>query len=443
MNRIAWLAVVGFVAFTNFVHADDWPQWMGPNRDDVWHETGILEKFPDNGPKVLWRHPIAGGYAGPAVAGGKVYVADYFVDPPIDFKKVNNPMAGPKLNGKERLLCLDAKTGQELWKYESDVTYQVSYPAGPRCTPTVHDGKVYSLGAMGNLYCVDAEKGSLVWTKDFKTEYKAKVPVWGVCSHPLVDGDKVICIIGGETVTAVALDRNTGKEIWTALSAKHPGYSAPVIFEAGGKRQLVIFDGYNLSSLDPETGKLYWSFDDKPATQMSIMVPQKSGDYLYAAGRGMTDNGLMLKLASDKPEAKEAWRSSPKIGVAPINMTPFLDGETMYGVDQTGNLMAIKTATGERLWQTPAPVTGKKAEGSGTAFIVKNGDRFFLFNEKGELVIAKLTPAEYTEVGRAKILEPTNNAFGRDVVWSHPAFANKCVFARNDKEIVCVSLAAE
>ncbi len=443
MNRFAWTVLLSAAALSGFARGDDWPQWLGPNRDDVWKETGIIDKVPDGGLKILWRHDVAGGYSGPAVANGKVYVADYLVDPPLDFKKVNNPVSRPKLKGKERLLCLDATTGKELWKHECDCPYEVSYPAGPRCTPTVHDGKVYTLGAMGNLYCLDAEKGTEVWSKDFKTEYKAKVPLWGVCSHPLVDGNKVICIIGGENATAVALDRNTGKEIWKALSAKHPGYSAPVIVEAGGTRQLLIWDGYNLNSLDPESGKLYWSVDDKPGGQMSIMVPRKSGDFLYAAGRGAKDNGVMLKLSADKPEAKEVWQASPKIGVYPINMTPFLDGDTIYGVDQTGNMMAVEVATGKRLWQESSPVTGKKPQPSGTAFIVKNGDRFFCFNEQGELVVAKMTPEKYTEFGRAKILEPTNNAFGRNVVWSHPAFANKCMYARNDKEIVCVSLAAE
>lgn len=124
-------------------------------------------------------------------------------------------------------------------------------------------------------------------------------------------------------------------------------------------------------------------------------------------------------------------------------MTPFVENSTIYGVNQTGQFMAVDLQSADRKWETTDPVTGKdsKEMKSATAFVVKNGDRFFLFNEKGELVIAKLSPQKYEEIGRAKILEPTNKAFGRDVVWSHPAFANKCIFARNDKEIVCVSLA--
>jgi len=120
-----------------------------------------------------------------------------------------------------------------------------------------------------------------------------------------------------------------------------------------------------------------------------------------------------------------------------------IEGGILYGVDQPGPLMAVKLDSGERLWETFAPTTGGGKASSGTAFLVKNADRHFLFAETGHLVIARLSPRKYEEIGRAKILEPTASAFGRSVVWSHPAFANRCMFARNDTEIACVSLAAE
>ena len=126
-----------------------------------------------------------------------------------------------------------------------------------------------------------------------------------------------------------------------------------------------------------------------------------------------------------------------------MNSTPIVDGAVLYGVDQPGQLRAVNVATGARLWETTSPTTGAKPANSGTAFLVKNGDRYFIFNESGELVVAKLSPEKYEEMSRAKILEPTNSCFGRPVVWSHPAFANKCMFARNDKEIVCVSLSEQ
>ncbi|MCX7701943.1 MAG: PQQ-like beta-propeller repeat protein [Gemmataceae bacterium] len=424
------------VCFNSLAVADDWPQWLGPHRNGQWRETGILEKFPAGGPKVVWRQPVAWGYSGPAVAEGRVFVSDLATEQ--DISKLNNPAGASEVKGVERVHCFDAKSGEPLWKHEHPCDYKLSYPGGPRCTPTVHEGLVYHLGGMGRLVCLKTDDGSVVWSKDFREDYKAKVPFWGFCSHPLVDGDKLIVIVGGENATVVAFDRRTGKEIWKALNARHPGYSAPVIIEAAGKRQLIIWDGFNLNSLDPESGTLYWSVDAAPLTEMSIMVPQHSGKYLYAAGRG--PRGGMFELAADKPDAKVLWEARGTTGIDPINMTPLFDGDTLYGVTQNGQLVAVDVTNGKRLWQTTAPVTGGSVAGSGTAFLVRNGDRYFIFNEKGELIIARLTPQEFKQIDKAQVIEPTNSAFGRKVVWTHPAFASKRMFVRNDREIICYSL---
>src|SRR5262249_15098833 len=149
----------------------------------------------EGGPKVLWRVGIAGGYAGPAVANGKVYVTDFSTS--TDVRKASDPQKRPKLTGKERVHCLDARTGKEIWKHEYDCTYGISSPAGPRCTPTVDGGRVYTLGAVGNLVCLDADKGSVIWSKDLPKEYKTPTPMWGFAGHPLVDGKKLICLVGG------------------------------------------------------------------------------------------------------------------------------------------------------------------------------------------------------------------------------------------------------
>jgi outer membrane protein assembly factor BamB len=420
------------------VRADDWPQWLGPKGESVWRETGLLDKFPTSGPKVKWRVPVQDGYAGPAVAGGRVYVADYVTTG----DKRPDPGKRNKLDGTERVLCLDAADGKTLWKHEYPCPYEVSYPGGPRCTPTVSGGKVYTLGTEGNLFCLDASNGSVVWGRELKKDYKTATPVWGFCGHPLVDGQKLICLVGGEGSVAVAFDKDTGKELWRALSAKEPGYCPPSIIEAGGVRQLLIWHSESINSLDPETGKVHWTVPLKPAYGMSISVPRKLGDYLFAGGIG--NKAACLKLAADKPAAEVVWQGDAKNAVYPANSTPFLEDGTIYGCDSMGGqLRAVDLATGKRLWETFAPTTGGRRAGHGTAFLVKNGDRFFLMSETGHLIIARLSPQKYEEVSRAKILEPTGDAFGRDVVWSHPAFAEKCVFARNDKEVVCVSLAAE
>jgi outer membrane protein assembly factor BamB len=417
--------------------ADDWPQWLGPGRDGVWKETGIIDSFPEGGAKLLWRVKIGSGYAGPAVADGRVYVADLVTK--ADVNKLSSFDKRPKVEGKERVLCLDAKTGNELWKHEQAVRYEISYPTGPRCTPTVHDGKVYALGAEGNLFCLDSKKGTVLWSKDFKKDYSAKTPFWGYAGHPLVDGKKLICGVGGKDSAVVAFDKDTGKELWKSLDAPDAGYSPPTLVTAGGKKQLVIWLPKTLESIDPESGKPYWSVPLVPSYGMSIMTPRQQGDYLFAGGIGW--QAVLLKLDRDKPEVTEVWRGKRNTGVYPVNSTPFLEDDTIYGVNQPGELRAVDLTTGKHLWETTKPTTGGKPASSATAFLVKNGDRFFLFSETGELIIAKLSRKGYEEVSRAKILEPTSNAFGRPVVWSYPAFANKCVFARNDKEIVCASLA--
>ena len=424
--------------------ADDWPQWLGPKRDSVWRETGILAKFPEGGPKVLWRVKAAYGYAGPAVANGKVYLADFVTD--ADPIKLGAPGNLPHIDGQERIQCFDARTGDRLWSKEYPCHYAISYPAGPRCTPTVHEGKVYSLGAEGNLVCRDAADGKELWSKDFKRDFKAKTPPWGFCGHPLVVGKKLICIVGGEAGIVYAFDKDSGAEIWHALEAVQPGYSAPAIIEAGGARQLLIWHAQSLNSLDPESGRPHWSKPLEAEFGMAIMVPRKSGDLLFAGGIGF--KALCVRLSPDRPDATELWRGKKDDAVYPVNSEPFLENGCIYGVDQPGALRAVKLETGQRLWETFRPVAGTdKSEkiNSGTAFLVKNGDRFFLASETGELIIAKLSPAGYEEIDRWKMLEPTNKAFApdRNVVWSHPAFADRCVYARNDKELVCVSLAAD
>jgi len=442
LNDVGRVCLTGLLALlaSHVARADDWPQWMGPKRDSVWRETGILEKFPEAGPRVLWEKKIAGGYAGPAVAEGRVYVADFVTA--SDTRKVSAPDARPEIGGTERVLCFDAKNGELLWSHTYPCHYAISYPAGPRCTPTVDGGKVYALGAEGDLFCLDAARGSVYWKKNFKLDFRSKTPVWGFCGHPLVDGQKLICVVGGEAGVVYAFDKDTGKELWHALEAREPGYSPPTMIEAGGARQLLIWHAEAINSLDPETGKVYWSVPLVPEFGMAIMAPRKSGDVLFAGGIG--GKSVLLKLASDRPAAEEVWRGGMKTGASPVNSTPFLENGFMYAVDQPGALLGVRLDTGERVWKTFRPVAGvddSRGVNSGTAFLVKNGDRFFLASETGHLIIARLSPKGYDEVSRCKLLEPTGIAFDRDVVWSHPAFASKCVFWRNDKELVCASLA--
>ncbi len=419
--------------------ADDWPQWLGPQRDSIWREKGLVERFPADGLPVKWRVPVADGYSGPAVAGGKVFVTDYVRR---TGQSTNNPGGRDNLEGTERVLCFAADTGKLLWKHEYDRPYNISYPRGPRCTPTVDAGKVYTLGAEGNLLCLDADDGQVVWSKDLTKEYKTETPIWGFAAHPLVDGDLLYCVVGGEGSVAVAFDKNTGREVWRALSAPEPGYCPPTMIEHADRKQLLIWHPESLNSLNPQTGEVYWTVPLAPAYRMSITAPRQAGDYLFASSIGNV--GALLKL-NDKPGAEIEWRGDAKSAVYCANSTPLLIGDMIYGNDcQLGALFGVRLKDGERLWQTFQPTTGGDRRAShGTVFLVQHEDRFVLFSETGDLILANLSPTGYKELSRFHVLQPTNESFGRPVVWSHPAFADRCVFARNDKELVCVSLAAE
>jgi outer membrane protein assembly factor BamB len=435
--QIRHAAALFLLSLSTLSHADDWPQWMGPQRDNVWREDGLLEKFPDAGPTVVWRTPLAGGYAGPAVVGDRVYITDYLTQ---DNVKTDN-FDRNAFSGTERVFCLNADTGKEIWRHDYPVKYSISYPAGPRCTPNVDGKRVYTLGAEGNLICFNADNGDVIWEKNLPKEYNTKTAIWGYSSHPLIDGDKLIVLAGGAGSHAVALNKHTGQEIWRTLTSPEQGYSPPTIIEAAGRRQLILARVNAFTSVDPETGREYWSVPYEATSGSVIMSPVRYENYLYIGGYNMQT--MMVQLAANEPTADILWRNEKDHGLSPVNVQPHVSGDTMYGLDQNGRLYAVELPSGRRLWDTTRPVSERPVY-SGTAFIVKQGDagtRYWLFNERGDLIIANLTPEGYQEIDRAQnVIAPTNNAFGRDVVWCMPAFANRRMYVRNDEQIICVDL---
>lgn len=443
MKRLLALAIL--LAFSNRLWAEDWPQWLGVRRDATWRETGLIDKFPEGGPKVVWRAPVSAGYSGPAVANGKVFVTDrVLAEGAKNHTELfpQRPKAG--IPGQERVLCFNEADGKLLWKHEYDCPYEVSYPLGPRCTPAVDGDRVYTLGTEGHLICLNVADGKVVWSKELKKEYNVKAPLWGFSSHPLIDGNKVITLVGGDGSVAVAFDKNTGKELWKALSSMEPGYSPPVIYDSNGQRQVIVWHSEGVNGLDPETGKVLWGAATETYRGMSVSMPLIFGDRLYVSGYPKTAAAYRLK--SQPPAAEELWKgdSKKKTAFYSVFSTPFYEDGHIYGVngamDGGGMLCCVNADTGDRVWES-LQAHGPKKAGSAEIFIVKNGDRFFLFNEKGDLIIAKLTPKGYDEISRAHLLSPTSSAFGREVLWMHPAYANKRAFVRNDKELLCVSLA--
>ncbi len=429
------LSVIVLLMSASWAAAEDWPQWQGVNRDNVWREDGIVDRFPAAGPAVQWRAKIAGGYAGPAVADGRVFVTDYV---PTDVARpTTNDPATP--TGVERVHCLDASSGETLWEHSWPVAYTISYPAGPRCTPLVEDDRVYVLGAEGDLLCLEVDDGQVVWQKNLREAYHTKAATWGYASHPLLDGDRLICIAGTDVAHAVALHKHTGEEIWRTGTAAEQGYCPPLIIEAAGVRQLILMKPGGMYAVVPETGELLWETPYNADSGSIIMQPVRIDDYLYIGG--FQEKNLLLKLRQDTPGVEVVWRNKRQHGISAVNVQPFvLDGH-LCGFHEKGDLRVVAIPSGEVVFSGGGPLPGR-LQGCGTAFITRHNDRFFLFTETGDLVIASLSPEGYRELDRCHLIDPSNTAFGRDVVWSPPAYADRSVFVRNDQEIVRVSLAA-
>lgn len=427
------IAFLGFVATE--VTADDWPQWLGPQRDGVWRETGIVGEFSTTELKVKWQQEIGGGYTGPAVADGRVFVMDYLTDGDTS----PSPSRRNKLQGTERVLCFSVDDGQLLWKHEYDRPYNISFPAGPRVTPTVDGDRVYTLGSEGNLICLRTKDGSVIWSRDLPKDYEMdETPIWGFSGHPLVDGDKLICLVGGEGSVAVAFNKFDGKEIWKSLSAAQPGYCPPTMIKAGGTRQLLIWHSQSLNSLNPDTGEVYWSEALQPSYEMAIATPRMDGNFLFVGA--IVNISMLLKLDANRPAAELIWKGAKDRGIGPVFSTPFLEHGYMYGVDRKGELRCVELESGKHVWSSNEATHADRRD-SPNMFLIKHEDRFFLANDLGELIIAKLSPDGYQEISRAQMIDPQTMTNQRKVVWSHPAFANRCVFARNDQRIVCISLA--
>lgn len=422
------------------VLAEDWPEWRGKGRKGIWTESGILDKFPETGLTPVWRTPLHGGFAGPAVAAGRVFVTDF------------RRSAGKK--GTERAICLDERSGKVLWTREWEADYQgISYDTGPRATPTVDGDRVYIVGGSGKLLCLDSRTGKAIWQKDYAKEYGMQMPPWGIASSALVDGDRLIAIVGGQPDAKVmAFDKMTGKEVWRALpSDSEQGYSQPILAEAGGIRQLIIWHPAAVVSLDPATGAINWEQPFRINLGVTLSTPVVSGSRLLVSS--FYNGSMLLDLARMKGSVIWQGKSASEIntdGLHTVVNTPVIDGGYIYGICSYGQFRCLNLKTGERVWET-LEVTKEKARWA-SGFIVRHGasgasgegGRYFINNDRGELIIANLSAKGYQEISRTQLIKPTTNPGNRRALgvvnWSHPAYANRHVIARNDEEIISVSL---
>jgi outer membrane protein assembly factor BamB len=402
--------------------AEDWPQWRGPNRDGVWSETGILETFPPDGLKIEWSVPVGIGFSSPVVAGGRVYVTD-------------SELAKPK--ARERVHAFDAVTGKPLWSYAYDVDYPEAafdekYPRGPISTPIVADGRIYTWGPAGILFCLDALKGEVVWQKDIQKEFPNSY--LDTAGSPLIEGNFLILPAGAKPdACVIAFDKNTGQEMWKALD-EEASASSPIIVSSGGKRQLIIWTPQAVTALDPATGNTYWRERLSTTQDATVSTPVYHDGHLLVGG-------LMLKLDPDKPAATVIWpksRATARRVLSDTSTALFRDGY-IYSARSAGEFVCLEASTGNQLWETDK-VTDLKSGAS--IHLTANGDSALLFNDRADLIRARLTPQGYQEISRARVLEPPAT-WNRNCAWAVPAYSNRHIYARTSKELVCASLAAE
>jgi len=406
----------------------EWPQWRGPTRDGVWTEQAARTSLPDALP-AKWRTKISSGYSGPTIAGGRVYVMDRLDEP----------------NETERVHCFAWETGKPIWSHEYPCAYVgVSYKAGPRCSVQIVDGLAYSLGTMGHLFCFDAATGDIRWQKDLDSEYEIDMPIWGISAAPAIEGDQLIVPVSGKDAYLVAFDRKTGEEQWRAFSDRG-NYSAPIVIDQAGKRVLVCWSGDRVLGVDPDNGALHWQYPLKAKNMpLACAAPILHQDKLFLTA--FYDGCALLEVDPDKFAVRELWRRRGRNerrtdGLHSIISTPIAIGDHVYGVDSYGELRCLALKDGARVWEDRTAVPRARWA---TIHFVKNGDRVWMFNDRGELLIARLTPDGFDELDRAKLLKPTRGQLNRrdGVCWSHPGFAYGHVFVRNDEELLCADLRA-
>jgi outer membrane protein assembly factor BamB len=426
MTRYCLTAALVFAASAS--PAADWPQFQGPDRNNVSRDTGLLKAWPSGGPKLLWTSPDCGlGYSGPAVVGDRLYC-----------------MGSEEGKDKEFVFALDVTTGKQVWRtpiaaLRKDKNFTDQYGGGPRCTPTVAGEALYVLGAQGDVACLETATGKLRWEKNLVKDFDGKLMtpgVWGYSESPLVDGDKLICCPGGEKGTVAALDKKTGDLLWRSKDlTDDAAYSSAVVAEVAGGRQYVVHTGKGVAGVAAADGKLLWRQEGKNYRTAVIPTPIVHGDLVYAT----TDYGggcMLIKLTPSGQGIKAELVYRNKVmdnhhgGVVLI-------GGHVFG--SNGNAMTKPKLpfvcqdlmTGNAVWQeTLEPSSVVLADG----FIYCYGQ------ETGTVVRVRASAAKFEEAGRFTIPKASAQHAPKGAIWTHPVIANGHLYLRDQELLYCYDL---
>lgn len=410
--RRGWPAVLlaGVMARVAFSGGVDWPQFLGPQRDGVYQGDDVIQQWPHGGPTILWHLQVGEGWSAPVAVDGKL----------ILFHRVND---------SEKLDCLEATTGKPIWQASDPTAYQddFGFDQGPRATPVIARGHIFTFGAEGRLNCREFDNGKLVWTVNTKARFGQDKGYFGMACSPLVEEDAVILNIGGHGAGIVAFDRNNGKTLWEATDDA-ASYSSPTAATIAGKRYVLVFTRAGLAALEPSSGKVFFQFPWRAGIDASVnaATPLVIDDDVFISASYQTGAAL---LHFDEKNPRVVWSGDDIL--SNHYSTSVYHGGFLYGFDgrqeQGQHLRCVEAKTGKVRWS-------EDDFGAGTLMLVDRptAPLLLILSEKGELVMAPATPDGFKPMGRKELIGFETRAYA--------ALAHGLYFARGKRELVCVDL---
>ncbi|HEX3997056.1 MAG TPA: PQQ-binding-like beta-propeller repeat protein [Pirellulales bacterium] len=433
----------------------NWPQWRGPNRDNVSTETGLLKKWPVDGPPLAWTAKDLGiGFSGVSVQNGRIYTmgerdtgetpkpketaAAKDQDTKGKHKKGRKADRGGK---RQFVVALNEADGKQLWATPIGTAENNGGGySGPRCTPAADGAHVYALGIDGDLACLDSATGEIVWKKSYTKDFDGRMMTgWGYAESPLVDGDRLICTPGGKKDTMVALDKLTGKTIWTCAAADfgHKGkdgaaYSSIVISHGAGVKQYVQLIGHGLIGVRADDGQFLWGYDKVANGTANIPTPIVRGDYVFDS-TGYQTGAALLKLTAEGSgvKAEEVYfLDHTKLQIHHGGMV--LVGGYLYGGHghNAGAPVCVDFLTGKIEWKE------NHGPGSGSAAVACADGRLYFRYQDGTMALIDCTPKEYKLVSSFKIPDVSTPS------WPHPVIAGGRMYIRDQQRLLCYDLKA-
>lgn len=389
----------------------NWPQFLGPDRNGISDEQGMLDTWPQDGPKELWRTKGGVGMSGLAIQSNRLVTM-------------------VQTDGKQRVICLEAQTGKSIWTTDVSVAYDNGQGKGPRATPSIVDDTIFAYTGEGILVALRLTDGKLIWSRNTIQEHSGKVADYGMSCSPLVVGDRAIVTVGAPTATVAAYDKKTGDLAWVANEGDKSGYSSPALLTLQDRLQIVVFTGASVLGLAPESGNVLWRYPYVTDYDCNIATPLAVDGHLFiSAGENHGSVLLRLEPTGDTFHPIVVWASQGNQSVLRNEwQTSVLLNKHLYGFDNVGSagpvthLTCIKARTGERVWQ-------KTRFGKGN--LIAADRKLFISTMKGELVVVRASAADFEEIGRVSLLGPTRQA---------PTLCNGLLYMRDDKEIVCVDV---